>query len=270
MAPAQVEAPDASVAFYDSIAPHYDEHLSAISGDAWVRAAFHAFVVKRVPPGAHLLDFGCGTGTDAVWYAAQGYSVVAYDNSAGMISELQHKCAREIAQGRVMSCYAPYGEFLAHSQVSCTHVTGIQAITSNFAALNLIDPLAPLFAVFASMLVPHGLVMVSVVNPFFWKEMIHPTWWRINRVNFKKRTVRPRESASNVVRHFVSRMDMAATSAFKRVDLASVGMFVRYGKVRDAWGQATSLPARIESRLWRTPLINRTGKYLFLAYRRVT
>ena len=255
---------DPSVLHYNSIASQYDQMLTSIPGDRWVRQAFQSFVTQHVPPGKLLLDFGCGTGTDALSYIGQGYRVIGYDNSPGMLGELRHKCAAEIARGQIMCYGTPYRKFLSSGKD--TGDPAPDAVTANFAVLNLIDELAPLFDAFAKMLVPHGQVIVSVLNPFFWKEMIHPAWWKANRIDLASQTVCTNATSSTAIRHFVSRIDRAASSHFARIDQASVGALVRYSKVADQWEQPASLAARIESRLWRAPPLNRSGKFLFLAY----
>src|SRR5438094_366385 len=83
-----------------------------------------------VVPGSLLLDFGCGTGSDSLWYAEQGYRILAYDNAPGMMAELERKCSREIAAGRIVPLYAPYDR-LAEVLQGQAHP---QAVVSNFAA----------------------------------------------------------------------------------------------------------------------------------------
>ena len=170
---------DPSVLHYNSIASQYDQMLTSIPGDRWVRQAFQSFVTQHVPPGKLLLDFGCGTGTDALSYIERGYRVIGYDNSPGMLGELRHKCAAKIARGQIMCYSTPYRKFL--SNAPDTGDPAPDAVTANFAVLNLIDELAPLFDAFAKMLATQGQVIVSVLNPFFWKEMIHLAWWKANR-----------------------------------------------------------------------------------------
>jgi SAM-dependent methyltransferase len=41
--------------------------------------AFAQWVDERIEPGSRVLDIGCGTGRDSVWFAAQGHPVVAMD-----------------------------------------------------------------------------------------------------------------------------------------------------------------------------------------------
>src|SRR5260370_38351844 len=87
-----------NAAFYDELAAHYDAHLTN-PHDALARAAFQDLVARYVAAGSTLLDFGCGTGVDAIEYARRGYRVLAYDKSAGMVSELERRCRNERTAG---------------------------------------------------------------------------------------------------------------------------------------------------------------------------
>src|SRR5881396_1147715 len=160
--------------FHSRLATVYDTSMAQHPGNAWVRDAFRQVVVEAVSPGSLLLDFGCGTGTDSLWYAQQGYRVLAYDNAPGMMAELERKCAKEIAAGQVVPVYADYDHFPEVLQRQARP----QAVVSNFAALNHIRELRPLFSVLAVHVQPPGHVIASVLNPLFWQDLIHPWWWR--------------------------------------------------------------------------------------------
>ena len=60
-----------NAAFHDELAGHYDSHLTRPQ-DVLARAAFQSLVFRHVPAGSTLLDFGCGTGIDALEYARKG------------------------------------------------------------------------------------------------------------------------------------------------------------------------------------------------------
>ena len=86
-----------NAAYFDSLAPRYDELLNKAPIDRWTRRAFQTLVAETIPAGRLLLDFGCGTGLDALWYTHQGYRVLAYDISDGMLQQLHRRCGAEIA-----------------------------------------------------------------------------------------------------------------------------------------------------------------------------
>ena len=52
------------------------------------------------------------------------------------------------------------------------------AVVSNFAVLNSIRDLSPLFETFGRQLAPPGWVIVSILNPLHWAKVKMPNWWR--------------------------------------------------------------------------------------------
>src|SRR6185312_12989327 len=94
--------PDRTAAYYDRVATAYDAQLDGRDSDRAARNALRERVARVTSRGGAVLDFGCGTGMDAGWYAARGFSVVAYDISSGMVDRLQARCAREISRGAIM------------------------------------------------------------------------------------------------------------------------------------------------------------------------
>src|SRR5579859_3269253 len=50
-----------------------------------MRAQMWQTLTTTFPPGARLLDLGCGTGLDAAYLAARGYAVLATDWSQAMV-----------------------------------------------------------------------------------------------------------------------------------------------------------------------------------------
>jgi len=125
---------DSNAAIYDRLAPLYDAHMSRKPSDTLARTAFLDLVTKNVSLGSTLLDFGCGTGLDAFYYAQRGYRVLAYDHSPGMIAQLRDRCEEAIVSGDITTCSVDYSSFLCHFPFT----TWPNAIVSNFAVLNLI------------------------------------------------------------------------------------------------------------------------------------
>ncbi|MEI9974798.1 MAG: methyltransferase domain-containing protein [Ignavibacteriota bacterium] len=77
-----------------------------------VRQAFQDLVRRYTKASGLVLDFGCGTGLDALEYARAGYRVLAYDNSPGMVSQLRLRCQAEISAGNVVPSSMDYPAFL--------------------------------------------------------------------------------------------------------------------------------------------------------------
>jgi SAM-dependent methyltransferase len=160
-----------NAAFHNELASHYDSHLAASPYNALARIAFTDLVSRYVPAGSTLLDFGCGTGLDAREYARRGYRVLAYDNSPGMVAELERRCAAEIASGAIVAWAGDYSQFVQR-------LPSADAVVANFAVLNSIRDLEPLFDAFAACLAPRGWVLVSLLNPIHWSKVKMPQWWR--------------------------------------------------------------------------------------------
>ncbi len=69
---------------YDQIAPQYAAQNVGMPPNLVEAAALFA---RLLPPGALVLDLGCGAGRDMSWLRGLGLKVVGLDHSAGMLGE---------------------------------------------------------------------------------------------------------------------------------------------------------------------------------------
>jgi SAM-dependent methyltransferase len=160
--------------FYDAAAERYDREVDGQEPNASRRDAFRAYVSMMAGTGCTLLDFGCGTGTDAAWYAEHGHRVIAYDISQGMIGALRDRCAAQIADGTVLPLVGDIGALMDE-----LNRTGpVAAVTANFGVLNHIRDLRPLINMLAPHLTPDGLIVADVLSPFYWRDMGRRWWWK--------------------------------------------------------------------------------------------
>src|SRR5690348_4995598 len=150
-----------AAAYYDGYASRYDADVDGQAPNARLRAAFQRRVVDAAGTGGTILDFGCGTGTDALWYAARGHRVIAYDVSIGMLAVLRARCARGVTSGAVMPVA---GELEALLEV-LRREAPVAVIAADFAALNHVGDLGPLFAALAPHLTAGGAIVASLLNP---------------------------------------------------------------------------------------------------------
>lgn len=201
-------------AYYEHQAGTYDATMDGDPRNATLREAFQALVMASVPPGSHVLDFGCGTGDDALQYAKRGLSVVAYDQSPAMIAQLRTKCAHEIAAGRIVPTTFPFADFPEALPVR----PAFRAIAADFAVLNLVADLHGLFAGFAQLLPPGGLVMASVLNPLYWRDLRTAWWWRSFAAGVRTGTLRVDGGDSVTYRHLLSSVRRAAHGRFVLAD----------------------------------------------------
>jgi SAM-dependent methyltransferase len=255
-----------NAAFHDRLAVRYDEQLTRNPHDMLARQAFRELVTRLVPAGSTLLDFGCGTGLDALAYAEQGYRVLAYDNSPGMIDQLRQRCEPQIVSGEITPYSMPYPSFL-----DCfSGWPRPNAVLANFAALNSIPDAGSLFDAFASRLTSPGWVIASVLNPIHWTKLKTPEWWRGWMTANGPRVYKSEPYVSYL--HSVASLRRAARS-FQLVGRANAGSLVRYDGVAAGgeswwWETPDSTAKGLKRLLWHTPACRLLGHFVFLVWRR--
>lgn len=164
----------ATASFYDAAAAWYDAKIDGPDRNTTLRDAFRSHVSATAGAGTAILDFGCGTGIDAAWYAARGHRVIAYDLSHGMVAVLRDRCATEIVEGKIY----PIAGHLELLIEELERAGPVVAIAANFAVLNHVYDLRPLLGALAPHLARDGVIIASVLNPFYWRDMTRGWWWR--------------------------------------------------------------------------------------------
>jgi SAM-dependent methyltransferase len=155
-----------------------DAYLAAITArrdDRRARAAFQARALALTSRGGTILDFGAGPGLDAAAYAAEGRRVCGYDVDPVMQATFLRVCGREIADGRVALWADDYATFLGARAIP--DVPPADLVTANFAPLNLVGDLRPLFAAFRALTSARGRVLASVLNPGYLGDLRYRWWW---------------------------------------------------------------------------------------------
>lgn len=187
----------------------YLRDITARESDRQARSAFRQLVLRLVSPGSALFDFGAGTGLDARYFAEHGLSVRAYDNDPRMCGFLTGHCHDLIASGRITLEAGSYPEFLAGERSNADR--RVDAVTANFAPLNLIADLPALFARFHALTVPGGIVVASVLNPYYIGDAKYRWWWRNLPRLWRRGSYAVQGAGSEIVRR--SPADFAAQSA---------------------------------------------------------
>ena len=163
-----------TASFYDAIAARYDADMEDGTDNTKLRTSFRHRVSAIAGVGRPILDFGCGTGADAAWYAARGHRVIAYDISAGMVAGLRQRCPSEIADGTISATAGDLDVLLD----TLSRTGRVAAIAANFAVLNHVRDLAPLLEALAPHLAEDGVVVASLLNPFYRRDIAQRWWWR--------------------------------------------------------------------------------------------
>lgn len=83
---------DKTLSFYEANARSFFDATVGADMSA-LREAF----LSRLPPGAAILDAGCGSGRDARAFAERGHAVTAFDTSARLASLARRHCGFKVA-----------------------------------------------------------------------------------------------------------------------------------------------------------------------------
>jgi SAM-dependent methyltransferase len=131
---------------FDSQAGTYDQAFGRSPTGRLFRFHLTERVMSETRPPARVLDVGCGTGDDAIWLAANGYSVHGVDASPGMIETAKAKAA--ISKSTATFASVSVQELSARCG-------GFDVVMSNFGALNCV-PLSTWTGILPGLLAPSG------------------------------------------------------------------------------------------------------------------
>ena len=125
-------------------------------------------LLNFLKPGSEILELNSGTGDDALFFAAQGFSVHATDIATGMQQQLRKKVERNQITGLITQ------ELCSYTQLQQLQAKGpYDCIFSNFAGLNCTGDLDKVLASFNNLIKPGGIVTLVVLPPFcLWEFLL--------------------------------------------------------------------------------------------------
>jgi len=187
-----------------------------------------------------------------------------YDNSEGMGAEMRRKCAREIESGQIVACQGDYTVFLNDLQ----NLPRGHVICANFAVLNMISDLRPLFAAFWRMALARRSSRGVAAQPVL-----------LARASAIPPDARSRGGASLIVEPSGAENWRAIFTAcngamrqrgpeFNAGTARGSRSLIAIERGRYDWDAPLGLAQRIERRLWQTSLFARSGKFWFLVFRK--
>jgi SAM-dependent methyltransferase len=137
-------------AAFDAVADSFDAAFDPWLSVAAQRASVREELLAAFPEGAHLLEIGGGTGTDAAWLIERGRKVFLTDASPAMVTEAGRKIG------------AAHAETLAAENLAALAARGLcfDGVYSNFAALNCVPDLAPVARALAELVRPGGMAVL--------------------------------------------------------------------------------------------------------------
>lgn len=211
---------------FDAVAAGYDQSNAVNATLSEMRARARRTLESLVATGAHVLDLGCGPGTDEVHLAGHGYRVTAIDWSPAMAAE---------ARARVELAGLGHRVDVRHlgiQQLDQLAPATFDAAYSSFGALNCVPDPEAAAALIASRLRPGGVLVASVIGRVCpWEIALYLSrgQWRRAAIRFTRGMVPvPLEGRSVWTRYYTPRAfgRAFASAGFDRVRLRALGLLV--------------------------------------------
>jgi SAM-dependent methyltransferase len=160
--------------------------------------------------GDHVLDVGCGTGTDAVFLGQRGVRVTGIDIAPGMIAQGERKVAGHGLSDTVQLAVLDIGDLASLPDVE------FDGIISSFAALNTLPTLTPFAADAARLLRPGGHMVLHLLNGsslWEWTGLVaHGRWPEVRQLGGRReQTFRV---GGHPVQHYMPRAEEAYARYF--------------------------------------------------------
>lgn len=86
-----------TIEYYNNHAQEYIDKVDNIDMHELYTSFLH-----KVPEGGVILDAGCGSGRDAIYFASKGYTVNAVDGSIELVNKLQYRITDVIRDDRLI------------------------------------------------------------------------------------------------------------------------------------------------------------------------
>jgi SAM-dependent methyltransferase len=260
-------------AAFDGVAGEYDRSNAANPVLCAMRARVHDAIRAHVPPGSHLLDLGCGPGTDAVELAGRGYRVTAVDWSPAMVAEATRR-ARDLGlDGRVDVHHVGIHEIEKLQPPNAL----FDAAYSNFGPLNCVVDLAAAARAIAARLRPGGVLVASVIGRICpWEIAVYLARGEFARaaIRFRRGLVPVPLDGRTVWTQYLSPREverMFAAAGLRRAALRALGLFVPPPYLQEF---AARHPVfvdrlqRVEDRCGGWPLLRECGDHFLAVFRK--
>jgi len=153
----------APASVFGEVAATYDAIESHNFILQWMRRRVQNAAADTFARGSRLLEIGCGTGTDALFFARRGHPLVALEPAGEMLAAAREKIA--------LAGFAKTVEFKQAGVEGIDDVianygaASFDGIFSNFGALNCVADLRPFARAAATLLRPGGKILLNLMPP---------------------------------------------------------------------------------------------------------
>ncbi len=148
---------------FDEVASNYDAAESCNPIFRWMRRRVQSAAASTFEHGARLLEIGCGTGADALFFARRGHRVVAVEPSPVMLAVANEKIAQAGFSNAV--AFWPGGVESMRELIQHHGAASFDGIFSNFGALNCVADLRQFARDAAALIRPGGKMLLNIMPP---------------------------------------------------------------------------------------------------------
>jgi len=238
-----------------------------------MRARVHQAIKAWVPAGAHILDLGCGPGTDALHLARNGYRVTAIDSSRTMVDEARDLVQAAGAGDRVDLHAVGIHELDRHEGGGAP----FDAALSNFGPLNCVEDLPHAARCIAERLKPGSVFVASVIGRVCpWEIALYLARGEVARatIRFRRGLVPVPLDGRTVWTRYLTPREVESTFAaagMTRISLRALGLFVPPPYLQAFASRHPELVnqlQRIEDRCGGWPLFRSWGDHFLIVLRK--
>ena len=259
---------------FDAVAASYDNQFTHTLVGAEQRKLSRHWLEKALGGRSHLeiLEINCGTGTDALWLASLGHSVIATDQSGAMINRAKEKLLSS-DENNVHFVHCNFAELVQKFASD-----KFDLIFSNFSGLNCVPPgeLDDVSEQLHSLLKPNGLLAMVVFGKYSWWETFFYLFKGVPRKAFRRwlnrsLTVKISEYSYQRVYYYSIRRLKNKFLPLKLVDKRPVGLFIPPSYLDKAMQKRPKFfgaLAKLETRLTGSKLTSSLADHVFLLFKK--
>lgn len=258
---------------FDGVAPDYDRSNRENPVLALMRRRVIDEIARTVPAGSHILDLGCGPGTDAATLGRSGFRVTAIDWSPAMVQEAGRRVRDAGIDDRVDV------RQLGIHQLDRLPAGAYDAACSNFGPLNCVPSLGEAARLLAGRLKPGALFVASVMGRVCpWELALFASRGELARarVRFSRSFVPVPLNGRTVWTRYYTPAEFVLPfldSGFDDVDQRALGLFVPPPYMQAFAERHPALIdrlARLDDRVGRWPLLRSWGDHFLVTLRRTS
>jgi ubiquinone/menaquinone biosynthesis C-methylase UbiE len=246
----------------------YDAELSANPIMYWARTLVRNTAVTVFSVEASLLEINAGSGLDAAWLVAQGYSVHATDVADGMMAAIHAKIQASEMQDRFTA------QQLSFDELENVENAPFDGLLSNFGGLNCTPDLSMVFREFRNIIIPGGCVILVIMPPVCPWELaeILRGHWRASVRRLKRKGVAANVGGSQIMTYYFTPGEVmrALGPEFALEGLRSFSLFCPpMAKIGFAtkFKRLTQYLMRLDEIVGRWPMFRNCGDFFILTAR---